>query len=198
MSKCFLKIFIGSLLLVGFSGFPAQAIPTVSLNLMDTDIYVGESFDVQVLVDGDNINLDLLTFGFNVKTIGSVFAYDGYEVEPGFDDDSSWVPPEVAGSAFPGITYDDVLLTTLSFTATDVGTGSLQALGLTDNLFYGLAYEIDSVIPGIPGWYDINDSLDITINSGPVTPVPEPPTIILIGTGLVGLAGFKRKRKNQV
>ncbi|HEC97311.1 MAG TPA: PEP-CTERM sorting domain-containing protein [Nitrospirae bacterium] len=194
MSKCFLRIFIGSLLLVGLMSLPAQAFPTVSLNLMDTDIYVGENFDMQVLVDGDNINLELLSFGFDVNTTGSVFTYDGYKVETGFDDDSFWVPPAVAGSAFPGIADDNVLLATLSFTALDVGTGSVEALGLTDNLFYGLAYEMD---PVTTGWYDIDASRDIKIKSAPVAPVPEPATIILIGTGLAGLAGFKRKRKNQ-
>lgn len=194
MSKCFLRIFIGSLLLIGLSALPAQALPTVSLNLMDTDIYVGESFDVQVLVDGDNINLELLSFGFDVNTTDSLFAYDGYEIETGFDDDSPWVPPAVAGSAFPGIADDDVLLNTLSFTALDAGTGSLHVSGLTDNLFYGLAYELD---PIIPGWYDIDASLDITINSTPGVPVTEPATMFLTGAGLAVLAGFKRKRRKQ-
>ena len=194
MSKCFLRIFIASLLLVCLSALPVQALPMARLNLMDTDIYAGESFDVQVLVDGDNINLDLLAFGFDVNTTGAVFAYDGYEIETRFDDDSSRVDPDVAGSAFPGITDDDVLLATLRFTALEAGTGSLHASGLTDKLFYGLAYEID---PIIPGWYAIDASLDITINPGPVAPVPEPATIILAGAGLAGLAGFKRKRKNR-
>ena len=192
MTKRFLKIFIGSLILVGLSNLTAQAIPTVRLNLMDSDIYVGESFDVQVLVDGDNIGLELLSFGFDVNTSGSAFTYDSYVVETGFDDDSPWVPPAVAGSAFPGIAVDDWLLATLNFTAREAGTGFLQALGVTNNLFYGLAYEID---PFTIDWYDINASLDVTINSSPSSPVPEPATSFLIGIGLAGLAGVRKKLK---
>lgn len=195
MKKKIFKIIIGSLFTVGISNLTAQALPTVTLNLMNSDIYVGESFDVQVWVDSDDIGLDLLSFGFDVNTSGSAFMYDTYTVETGFDDDSSWVPPAVAGSAFPAIADDIWLLATLSFTATEAGMGSLQTLGMTDNMFYGLAYEID---PVTTGWYDINASLDVMVNpSNPTSPVPEPATIFLFGTGLAGLVGTKLRRKKK-
>lgn len=190
-----LKILAGTLLLVGITSLKAQATPTVSLNLLDSEIYVGDNFDVQVWVDGDDIGLELLSFGFDIDIFDSAFFYDGYTVETGFDDDSDWVDPQIAGSAFPGIADDEWLLATLSFTAIETGTGSLQISGITDQLFYGLAYEID---PITLGWYDINASLDITINSSTPSPVPEPTTMLLFGIGISGFIGSNiRRMKNH-
>jgi len=181
-----------ALILFGLTALPVQAAPMVTLNLLDSDIDVGERFEVEVLVDGDGIGLDLLSFGFDVNTTGSVFTFDDHTVGPGFDDDSLFIPPDVGGSAFPGIADDDVLLATLSLTATSLGTGSLQVLGLADNLFSGLAYEID---PVIPDWHDINATIDITVNANPV---PEPATLLLAGIGLIGLFRFRYKLNGPV
>lgn len=35
----------------------------------------------------------------------------------------------------------------------------------------------------------------ITMLNGPTAPVPEPSTVLLMGGGLVGLAGYNRKRR---
>ena len=101
-----------------------------------------------------------------------------------------FVPPSVAGSTFPGIADDDVLLAILSFTATSVGTGWLQAIGLTDSLFYGLAYEID---PITVGWYDIDDSQGITISPNQPAPAPEPSTFSLLCLGILSIVCVRKK-----
>lgn len=195
MFKTFLKFFIISCAILVFLGSAQAApIPSISLNLLNSDIYVGDSFDVQVLVDGDGIALDLLSFGFDVNTTGGVFSYDSYMIESGFDDDSMFIPPEVAGSAFPAIANDDVLLATLSFMAIDPGTGALQVLGLTDFLFFGLAYEINAIDIG---WYDIDTTLNLDIKSVPNTKVPAPSAVFLFGSGLAGLIGFNRKLRKK-
>jgi hypothetical protein len=52
---------------------------------------------------------------------------------------------------------------------------------------------------GLPGAYDDNDEsyrVRIGVNEVP-SPIPEPSTILLLGSGLVGLVRYgKRKRKN--
>ena len=77
--------------------------------------------------------------------------------------------------------------------------GGYDALALVDGASLADLFQVDFIWlgPGNPGSqplevYDDNWSV---IESGNTAPIPEPGTILLVGSGLLGLVGLKRKQK---
>jgi hypothetical protein len=195
-SKVFLSWLLAVLCILFFMG-SAHAIPTTTLELSSTDIYVGDSFDISVVVDGvtdvDPIwgPDEIISFGFDIDHTAytaSEFTYNGATVGPSFSDDSwRFSDTEVAGSAFPGVSGNGILLASLSFTSLMTGSFSL---GIISNLL--------DMNEGLGSWVygplDLTNSINIDVASA-AAPVPEPSTILLVGTGLAGLVGFRKKFK---
>jgi hypothetical protein len=85
----------------------------------------------------------------------------------------------------PGITPGNFDIFSLTFT----GAPDLTALDLASFVqFTGIRLQ------GLPN--NINGGSLFLAGKEPSAPVPEPATLILIGSGLLGLAGFRKKIKN--
>lgn len=161
---------------------------TIELDVLDDFITVGDAFDVDVWVDGEDNGGTLLAFGFDVVTPAEL-SYTGYVLDPNgadpdlYDVSDPFYPANVAAAG--EFFQDDILLARLSFIAQRVGTGELAALGLFDGLFYGLMYQGFS--------FDIDAARSITVYEAPV---PEPMILLLLASGLSGLAVYRRSLKS--
>ena len=173
------------LAIVGLWFSSAQAV-TIDLKVLDSDITVGENFDIEVWVDGEDIGEDLLSFGFDVFVGGTAFSYLSYNIESGFEDFS--FPPNSNNVSGSGISFsDDVLLATLSFQTNIAGNGLLSVSGPYDEDFYGLFYEENC--------FSISAQSTIFINEAGPSAVPVPAPILLLGTGLIGMPWVRKRMK---
>lgn len=176
-----------------------SAIPTTRLELSSAEIFVGESFQVNVFVDGlaelDDFGFqnELVSFGFDVDS-GS-FEYSGFGFDPaeyGFEDVAAFLPSTgVAGMIFPGVSGEGVLLATLNFNAVAAGSYSL---GIVSDLFDPNEGMFTLFYPQV----DMTTAMSVNVNA-PVSSVPEPASLFLMGSGIIGLAVrravVKKKRR---
>lgn len=189
MKSAFITVVVGLWFLI--MPLAAQALPTVTMELADPIITLGETFIIDVIAGGVTAvdafwGFDeLLAFGFDVEYNGAAFAYNGAAVDFAFFDDSGLFPDtDVAGSAFPGISGNNILLASLSFTSLMTGNYSL-----------GISSSLSDLNEGLITWcypqMDLSTNIDLCVTA---EPVPEPATLLLFGAGLAGLVGMRRKK----
>ena len=169
---------------------PAYSI-TMSFNPLASIITVGDAIDVDIVISGMEELDDLSSFTLDANYDPAILSFNSYSLGPyltnpffgqddwSFGDDGfgtvnlselSWL---MDFSAQP----DEFTLATISFTGTALWTSTLIFANVLLGDYWGNALPVDNFGSGSIG----------------VAPVPEPATMLLLGFGLIGLAGFKRK-----
>ena len=165
---------------------------TLSFNPSDSTIGVGESVDVDIDISGlENDNLS--AFDFTVEYDSSVLSFDSYEFGDQLGDIDNFEAIdasqgdnliEVSWLGDFGFQDDDFTLATLSFTGDSVGESPLS---LSDIELYDDSWP-SGTLNAEPG----SGYVEVTAAA-----VPIPSTVLLLGSGILGLAGFRKKcRKN--
>ena len=186
---------------IAIGGFVATTSQAAFLTWDPTtnNVDLNEAFDVNIHIGGLQANEDLGGFDIDILFDDSMLDFTGYSLYDGLGnitlgDAEDWSNGDTGGGTINlselswltdlSFQSDSFMLATLSFTAGSIGTSSLtfDYVDFSDN--YG-----DPVIY----WGNVPGTVDITA----AAPVPKPTTMMLFGTGLVGLIGMRRNRKKQ-
>jgi hypothetical protein len=184
--KKILHLALLSFVVIVFGAVPARADSVVSIQPSVSIPGVGETFDV--LVEISSVS-DLYAFQFDISFDPAILS--AIDVTEG-----SFLPGGGFTFFIPGsidniggsISFTaDILLTAVSGVS---GSGTLadlqfQALTVgTSPVNLSNVILLDSNLSDIP----------YNTSNGSVSPVPEPSTVLLLGSGLIGLAGYGRKK----
>ena len=186
---------------IAIGGFVATTSQAAFLTWDPTtnNVDLNEAFDVNIHIGGLQANEDLGGFDIDILFDDSMLDFTGYSLYDGLGnitlgDAEDWSNGDMGGGTINlselswltdlSFQSDSFMLATLSFTAESIGTSSLT---------YDFVDFSDSYGDPVTYWGNVPGTVDITA----AAPVPEPTTMMLFGTGLVGLIGMRRNRKKQ-
>jgi len=193
MNKLTKRLFIYLCVVCGVVMLNSQAWAiALSFNPSASSIGVGDSIGIDILISGLD-NDDLSAFDFDINYDDTILVFDSYAlgdelgvVDPSdpWADAEDWSGGDMGGGVINlaevswlwdfGFQQDSFTLATVFFTGISLGTSLLS---------------FSDVILGD----DWGEPLSATLESGTVSPVPEPGTILLLSSGLLGLVGFRKK-----
>jgi hypothetical protein len=189
------RILLPGMLLIVFLLIAATAHSYTYVELFSdrTSFRVGEAFDVQVAARGVT-EIDpkqgrdfLLGFAFDVYYPGYGLAFTGAAMGPGFET-ASLPGNQIAGIAWPltaeSLFGDKILLAVLNFECLSAGKFLLGIASDRDDKFGGL----DTLL------HHENIFAGLEVN---VAPVPAPPSLLLLASGLIGLVFCRRRARRE-
>ncbi|WJW76442.1 PEP-CTERM sorting domain-containing protein [Thiohalobacter sp. IOR34] len=173
-----------------------SAIPITRLEPSATTVSTGSAFSVDVYADGiTDVHFlwgpdELLAFGFDILMPPTGINFTGATVGSAFHDDSSALSlTQVAGSAFPGVSGDNILLARLDFEASLSGIFTLGITSDPSDPNEGLITFLSPFPTGIETYMTVNVE-----GAGSTGTVPEPSTPLLMALGGLGLVRHRLPR----
>lgn len=201
-------MFIRALAAVVVFAFPwsAAALPIVSLNPSATSVNAGESFTVDVQIDTGDFSIDGYDFSvlFDPAILSVSPAADGFFLAPAPDGTGIFFGGDASVPGTLDVVFDAVIgppvtgtgvLATLHFTALAPGASAIAVASMMLSIFDELGAPFpDQDGDGYPDLLPVSvDAVTVNVGAG-TTPVPEPGTLLLLATGLIGVRRFSRRR----